>query len=153
MPKAIGRPYAFAHPPQQEPKTTMECPSCGVEMVDLAGDDQTLRKCGECGGLWLDIADLNRMLLHRDLPGLETLGGKMNAEAMSGQCPECLVDLVRVEGGEKSEPLGYDTCEACGGVFLEEEFKDAQDFAAAEKIIIDFFKRFSPRTNKKVAGG
>lgn len=122
-------------------------------MVDLAGDDQTLRKCGECGGLWLDIADLNRMLLHRDLPGLETLGGKMNAEAMSGQCPECLVDLVRVEGGEKSEPLGYDTCEACGGVFLEEEFKDAQDFAAAEKIIIDFFKRFSPRTNKKVAGG
>jgi Zn-finger nucleic acid-binding protein len=129
----------------------MECPSCGVEMVDLAGDDQTLRKCGECGGLWLDIADLNRMLLHKNLPGLETLGGKVNPDAMSGQCPDCLVDLVRVEGGEKQAPLGYDTCEACGGVFLEEEFKDAADFEAAQAIIVDFFKRFSPR--KKHAGG
>lgn len=131
----------------------MECPSCGVEMVDLAGDDQTLRKCGECGGLWLDIADLNRMLLHKGLPGLETLGGKVNAEAMSGQCPDCLVDLVRVEGGEKSDPVSYDTCEACGGVFLEEEFKDAENFAAAQDIIVEFFTRFSPKVKKKAAGG
>lgn len=131
----------------------MECPSCSVEMVDLAGDDQTLRKCGECGGLWMDVSDLNRMLLHKGLPGLETLGGKVDQDAMSGQCPDCLVDLVRVEGGEKNNPLFYDTCESCGGVFIEEEFKDAADFAAAQDILVDFFTRFSPKVKRKAAGG
>jgi Zn-finger nucleic acid-binding protein len=131
----------------------MECPSCGVEMVDLAGDDQTLRKCGECGGLWMDVSDLNRMLLHQGLPGLETLGGKVDPDAMSGQCPECQVDLVRVEGGEKNEPLSYDTCESCGGVFIEEAFKDAETFAAAQDVLVDFFTRFSPKVKRKAAGG
>ncbi len=131
----------------------MNCPGCAVEMVDLASDDQTLRKCGECGGLWIDVSDLNRMLLHHGLPGLESLGGKMLAETLSGQCPECLVDLVRIEGGEKSHPLDYDTCESCGGVFLEEEFGEVADAAAANKEIVKFFTAFSRNGKKKAAAG
>jgi len=133
----------------------MDCPSCGVEMVDLQGDDQTLRKCGECGGLWIDVSDLNRMLLHSGLPGLETLGGKVDTDAMSGQCSDCQVDLVRVEGGEKNHPLSYDTCESCGGVFLESEFKDATDFKKAGQEIVAFFKAFSSKGNgkKKASAG
>ncbi len=129
----------------------MNCPGCGVEMVDLVSDDQTLRKCGECGGLWVDVADLNRTLLHHNLPGLETLGGKVNAEALSGQCPDCQVDLVQVEGGERSHPLDYDTCEACGGVFLESEFRDASDYQTAQREIVDFFTNFAGRLLRKKA--
>jgi Zn-finger nucleic acid-binding protein len=127
----------------------MDCPSCGVEMASLEGEDQTLRKCGECGGLWVDVADLNRLLLHNNLPGLETLGGKVEPDTLSGQCSECQVDLVRVVGGDRSHPLSYDTCESCGGAFLESEFKDASDFKGAMKEIIDFFKAFSARPKKK----
>ncbi|MFZ5470688.1 MAG: zf-TFIIB domain-containing protein [Myxococcota bacterium] len=126
----------------------MNCPACDVEMADLEGDGQTLRKCGECGGLWIDVADLNRLLLHNNMPTLETIGGKVDADALTGQCAECQVDLVRVEGGERHHPLQYDTCESCGGIFLESEFKDASDFKAAEGEIIDFFQRFSGK--KKV---
>ena len=129
----------------------MDCPGCGVEMVDLEGDDQTLRKCGECGGLWVDIADLNRMLLHANLPTLESLGGKVNALELTGQCPECHVDMVQVEGGDKHHVLDYDTCESCGGVFLESEFKDISDHKAAEKEIVSFFSNFSSRSGKKRA--
>ena len=68
---------------------------------------------------------------------------------MCGQCPDCLVDLVRVVGGEKSNPLSYDTCESCGGIFLESEFKDATDYAGAKKEIIEFFKAFSSKGKKK----
>ncbi len=121
----------------------MNCPSCDVEMVDLESPDETLRKCGECGGLWVDVSDLNRMLLHAGLPGLETLGGRVNPDEMCGQCPECLVDLVRVEGGDRKHPVEYDTCESCGGVLLESEFKDATDAVSAKKEIVAFFKRFS----------
>ena len=130
----------------------MECPSCGVDMVDIEGADQALRKCGECGGLWIDVSDLNRMLLHHNLPGLKSLGGKVDPDSLSGQCPECQVDLVRVQGGDKSAPVFYDTCESCGGIFLESDFKDASDFGAAEKEIISFFATFSKRGKKAAAG-
>jgi Zn-finger nucleic acid-binding protein len=123
----------------------MDCPGCNVEMADLEGDDNTLRKCSDCGGLWIDVADLNRILLHNNLPGLDSLGGRVDADALTGQCPDCQVDLVRVDGGERQHPLHYDTCESCGGIFLESEFKDATDAKIATQEIIDFFKTFSHR--------
>jgi Zn-finger nucleic acid-binding protein len=121
----------------------MDCPGCNVEMADLEGEEMTLRKCGECGGLWVDVADLNRQLLHANLPGLESLGGKVDANALTGQCPECQVDLVRVDGGARAHPLHYDTCESCGGMFLESEFRDAADQKTAKEEIIHFFREFS----------
>src|SRR4051812_26232074 len=130
----------------------MDCPSCNVEMADLEGNETTLRKCGECGGLWIDVADLNRVLLHHNLPGLESLGGRLDADALTGQCPECKVDLVRVIGGQdKAHPIQYDTCESCGGIFLESEFKDATDAKMAMQEIIHFFQRFSAK--KKASAG
>ncbi len=130
----------------------MDCPSCGVEMASLEGEDLTLRKCGQCGGLWVDVADLNRLLLHNNLPGLESLGGKMDADAMSGQCPDCKVDLVTVVGGERTHPLHYDSCESCGGMFLESEFKDATDGKQAIAEIVAFFKAWSSTKTKRKAG-
>jgi Zn-finger nucleic acid-binding protein len=122
----------------------MDCPGCNVEMADLEGE-MTLRKCGECGGLWVDVADLNRELLHANLPGLESLGGKVDANALTGQCPECQVDLVRVDGGSRQHALHYDTCESCGGMFLESEFRDAKDQQTAKEEIVEFFREFSAK--------
>lgn len=127
----------------------MDCPSCHLEMSELEGSETTVRKCGECGGLWMDLADLNRDLLHHNLPGLESLGGRLDAEALTGQCSDCQVDLVRVNGGERAHPLHYDTCESCGGIFLESEFKDATNAPHALKEVVDFFQRF--RSSKKSA--
>jgi Zn-finger nucleic acid-binding protein len=129
----------------------MNCPSCNIEMAELEGDDKTVRKCGDCGGLWIDVADLNRVLLHNNLPGLESFGGRLDAEALTGQCPECQVDLVRVEGGGRQHPLQYDTCESCGGIFLESEFKDATEIKIAFREIVDFFQRFGGK--KRSAAG
>ncbi|NOK12947.1 MULTISPECIES: zf-TFIIB domain-containing protein [Corallococcus] len=129
----------------------MNCPGCNAEMTDLEGDHETLRECRECGGLWVNVADLNRILLHNNLPGLEGQGGKMDADALTGQCPDCQVDLVRYVGGDRHHPLQFDTCESCGGIFLESEFADATDTAAAEKKIIEFFRAFSGKQKAKAA--
>jgi Zn-finger nucleic acid-binding protein len=131
----------------------MDCPGCNVEMTSLEGDDTALSKCGECGGLWIDVADLNRVLLHNNLPGLETLGGKVDADALSGQCPQCQVDLVSIEGGARNHVLTYDTCESCGGIFLESEFTDVSDGKAALAEIVDFFLHFSGKVRKVKAAG
>lgn len=127
----------------------MNCPACHVEMANLEGENSSVRKCGDCGGLWIDVSDLNRVLLHHNLPGLESLGGKMDPEALTGQCPECLVDLVRINGGNRHHPLSYDTCESCGGIFLESERKDTSDLKVAYDELVDFFNRFAVK--KKTA--
>jgi Zn-finger nucleic acid-binding protein len=123
----------------------MNCPGCNIEMAELEGDETTLRRCADCGGLWIAIGDLNRVLLHNNMTGLESIGGKVNSDALTGQCPECQVDLVSVDGGNRQHPLHYDTCEGCGGIFLESEFKDATCEKVAYQEIVDFFKQFGGR--------
>ena len=52
----------------------MDCPRDNTEMTELTeGEDRLLFRCGDCGGLWLDVADLNRILLHNGLPTLEAI--------------------------------------------------------------------------------
>jgi Zn-finger nucleic acid-binding protein len=116
-------------------------------MSEIARDDGTLHRCAECGGLWVDVTDLNKMLLHGNLPALSTLGGFANPDEISGMCPACNVDLVVVEGGEKRS-VSYDTCESCGGIWVDGPDEDPApelDWKGAEKQIVAFFKRFAKR--------
>ena len=129
----------------------MDCPRCNVEMAELGGDDATLKKCSECGGLWIDVAELNRVLLHNNMRGLEGLGGKVNLDELPGQCPECHVDLMTIEGGDRQHPLKYDTCESCGGIFVESEFKDATELQAALDELVGFFRRFAGQKSSRSA--
>ena len=98
----------------------MDCPLDNVEMVELSeGEDKLLTRCGECGGLWLDVADLNRILLHAGLPTLDAMGGRANPDEDAGDCPACAVNLLAVESSHKRDPMIYETCESCGGIWLE----------------------------------
>ena len=128
----------------------MDCPGCSVELVQLPGDDSTISRCPECAGLWLDIAEVNRILLHHNMPGLESLGGRANVDAPSGPCPECQVDLVVVENGDRRNLVAYDTCEVCGGIFLETDSPTA-DLPTATKSIVEFYRRFHPTKAAKHA--
>jgi Zn-finger nucleic acid-binding protein len=126
----------------------MDCPRCSVEMAEIAGEDSTIQRCPDCGGLWIDVADLNRLLLHANLPALSAVGGYVNPDEIAGMCPACNVDLVAVEGGQKRS-LHYDTCESCGGVWTEGpeegDIPESVDWKTAEKQIVAFYKRFRSR--------
>jgi Zn-finger nucleic acid-binding protein len=128
----------------------MDCPRCSVEMAELQRNDSTMHRCPDCGGHWVDdVADLNRMLLHANLPALSALGGYVNPDEIAGMCPACNVDLVAVEGGER-RTLHYDTCESCGGIFLEgpdtdDDVPETQVWPDAEKEIVAFYRKFRQR--------
>lgn len=123
----------------------MDCPRDLVEMREVVGkDDDTIGVCETCGGVWIDSADLNRLLLHNDLPGLESMGGKENIDELSERCAKDQVDLIIIEGGEKGDPLQYAYCEACGGIWLDIEAPADADAETLEAEIIDFFRRFRP---------
>jgi Zn-finger nucleic acid-binding protein len=124
----------------------MDCPRDNTEMSELSdGEDRVLFRCSECGGLWLDVADLNRILLHAGLPTLEAMGGRANPEEDAGECPVDNVGLLAVQSQHKRNPLTYETCESCGGIWLEsgdfsEEGDSAEDIT---KGIVDFYRDFS----------
>jgi Zn-finger nucleic acid-binding protein len=127
----------------------MDCPRCSVELSEISREESILHRCAECGGLWVgDVPDLNKMLLHANLPALSAIGGFVNADEITGMCPACNVDLVVVEGGDKRNTLTYDTCESCGGVWIDSDVDDPPaelDWKGAEKEIVGFFKRFAKR--------
>jgi Zn-finger nucleic acid-binding protein len=117
-------------------------------MGEIPQDDSTMQRCPDCGGLWVDVADLNRMLLHANQPALSALGGYVNPDEIAGMCPACNVDLVAVEGGEKRS-LHYDTCESCGGIWIEGpeegEVPETATWKEAEQEIVRFYRRFRQR--------
>jgi Zn-finger nucleic acid-binding protein len=122
----------------------MDCPKDGIELELKEDDHLSLQRCTECRGLWLDVADVNRILLRHNMPGLEKLGGKANLEELAGQCPVCQVDLVVIEGGPHKS-LRYDTCESCGGIWLEQGVEKAgqnDSIPAIGEAIVGFYKRF-----------
>jgi Zn-finger nucleic acid-binding protein len=127
----------------------MDCPRCSVELSEISREESALHRCAECGGLWIgEVADLNKILLHANLPSLSAIGGYVNADEISGMCPACNVDLVVVEGGEKRGAASYDTCESCGGVWIdsdEDEPKPDLDWKGAEREIVSFFRAFAKK--------
>ena len=124
----------------------MDCPRDETEMTALTdGEERLLFRCAECGGLWLEVADLNRILLHHGLPTLEAMGGRANPEEDAGECPVDNVGLLAVESQHKRNPLVYETCESCGGIWLESaDFAEEGDSAEElTKGIVDFYREFA----------
>jgi Zn-finger nucleic acid-binding protein len=117
-------------------------------MTEVPGDDSVMQWCSDCGGLWVDVSDVNRFLLHGNLPAITSIGGFLNADEMVGLCPACQVDLVEIEGGEK-KALHYDTCESCGGIWLdgpeEGDLPESVTWKDAGKSIVDFYRRFAKK--------
>ena len=127
----------------------MDCPRCSVEMSEIVREAGALQRCAECGGLWVtDVTDLNKILLHANLPALSSIPGFVNAEELTGPCPACNVDLVVVDNHEKRATESYDTCESCGGIWVdgeEDEPSPELDAKRAEGEIVGFFRRFAKK--------
>ena len=126
------------------------CPSCDVEMVDLELNDERVSVCNDCGGLWVDVADLNRLLLHHNQPGLESLGGRVEPQATTATCRDCQIDLTRIEARTRQDTQFYESCESCGRVFIQPEDVDPpQDVPTAQQVLISFFRSFGEKTKVK----
>jgi len=123
----------------------MQCPQCDVELTDLANEEDHVFACPDCAGLWTDGAQLNALLLHQGLPGLDSLGGRSDPDATTGTCRTCGVSLMRVEQTGRRDAMTFETCEDCGFVSVIDEGEVPADLNAARAALVAFFRRFSAR--------
>ena len=116
----------------------MNCPQCDAEMAELVSPgDEKIYVCAECGQ-WLDGTQLNAVLLHSNLPGIASLGGRLAPDDATGTCPTCRVGLARLEKGDEF----YEACEECGWIFFPFDPPEAKDFDAARGRLIEAVRRF-----------
>jgi Zn-finger nucleic acid-binding protein len=131
----------------------MDCPRCSVEMSEIARENGALQRCAECGGLWVgEVTVLDKILLHANLPALSAIPGFVNAEELTGPCPVCSVDMVVVDNEKKRPTESYDTCESCGGIWVDgdaDEPAPTADAKTAEGEIVAFFRKFANKPSKK----
>lgn len=98
----------------------------------VSPNDERVFVCAECGQ-WLDGTLLNALLLHSNLPGVASLGGRLAPDDATGTCPTCRVGLARLERGD----LFYEVCEECGWIFFPFDPPEAATFDAARARLVD----------------
>jgi Zn-finger nucleic acid-binding protein len=102
----------------------MHCMSCGTEMINnlvlRGGEHIAYDMCPECGSLWLDAGELDKLAYQVD--GSIEFSSQEPAEGAHGQrrpCPRCkgiTLDKVSFIG---SEDIVLDRCDNCGGFWLD----------------------------------
>lgn len=107
-------------------------------MAELVSpSDECIHACAECGQ-WLEGTQLNALLLHSNLPGIASLGGRLVSDDATGTCGACRVSLVRLESGH----LFYEVCEECGWIFFPLDPPRAATFDVARARLVEAVTAF-----------
>lgn len=132
----------------------MKCPIDGADLASHVHEAAIeVDKCPECGGVWLDHRELERIQDARsndyteEIKRLPDLVGQAYAMALARSkeeihCPKCDQTMERREHGYCSQVL-IDSCPHCRGIWL-----DHQEIGALEV----FFERAHAETPKMRSG-
>jgi len=112
-------------------------------MGTLGEGDGVVHACGSCGGSFLDGSQLNALLLHSGLAGVDSLGGRESPDGPPGTCPTCQVDLRRIE--HRSTAMYYEACEDCGFIFVPLDPPASTELEPARAQLVSYFRRFTAK--------
>jgi len=108
-----------------------------MKKVTLSGTE--VDRCEQCGGLWFDNMEVDRLLkVKGSAKSIDTgdakVGAKQNAQGKI-DCPRCHGPMIRMVDLEQHH-IWYESCTVCYGKFFDAgEFKDLQ-----QESIMDFFR-------------
>jgi Zn-finger nucleic acid-binding protein len=99
----------------------MECPRCdGTTLTEAKIDDVVVDHCAKCSGMWLDFAQLERVLsresraLRNLLP--ETPPGPQPHDRLL-MCPRCRGSLIKMRA--MPDTVTYYSCMTCYGRWVD----------------------------------
>jgi Zn-finger nucleic acid-binding protein len=118
----------------------MKCLSCSTgELVPTQVGDITIEKCTQCGGMWLERGELDRLRDEKDndirwmdvdlLHEAQKVTGKVSGR----ECPNGHGPTVTLNYGDTG--LELDVCRVCGGIWLDPGEFDKMLAAMEEKAI------------------
>lgn len=117
----------------------MQCPKCGGKLAVVVEDKIEIDRCEQCGGLWFDRLEADRLLKVRNsakaVDVVDASIGEQQNEFGKIDCPRCHTQMIRMVDLEQHH-IWYESCTVCGGKWFDAgEFRDLQ-----EDTVIDFFR-------------
>jgi Zn-finger nucleic acid-binding protein len=103
-------------------------------MQPVQCDGTTVDRCPTCGGMFFDLEEEPHVLRNKELVAkIDTHPRSHDADAkVRIECPRDGEPMVHVHD-VKQHHVGYETCPACGGVYLDAgELKDLSEFSFGE---------------------
>lgn len=115
----------------------LECPRCKLEMLALTLGSTVVRECGDCLGLWLDVAGFEKICADREeqaaVLGAATPAPQRSLEAgriTYAPCPQCSQLMNRVNFARCSGVI-VDICKGHGTWFDRDELSRIVEFIRA----------------------
>jgi len=108
----------------------MDCPKDGAKLQTKAYEsDIEVDQCAECGGMWLDEGELEKIQKStehdygdelREMPPFATRAYEMARQQAAADlcCPKCGQEMTKKEYAYASQII-VDTCLSCRGVWLD----------------------------------
>ena len=117
----------------------MKCPKCGGELQPVVQDSIEVDRCTQCGGLWFDRMEADRLRKVKGSAQLIDTGDEKMGAAQNQvgkiECPRCHTQMIRMVDLEQHH-IWYESCTVCYGRWFDAgEFKDLQ-----QESVIDFFR-------------
>ena len=122
----------------------MKCPKCGGDMQSVVQDQIEIDRCSQCGGLWFDRSEVDRLRKAKGSAEAVDVGnaevGEQQNQVGKIECPRCHTPMIRMVDLEQHH-IWYEACTVCYGRFFDAgEFKDLQ-----HETIFDFFRDLMTR--------
>jgi Zn-finger nucleic acid-binding protein len=115
--------------------SVLPCPRCKVDMSSVTIGSQAMRECEQCGGLWVEVAALEKICANRAQQAA-VLGGASPASAHSLRssqkiqyvpCPQCRQLMNRINFARCSGVI-VDICKGHGTWFDRDELSAIVQF-------------------------
>lgn len=114
----------------------MDCPVCNNAMITLELEGVEIDYCTDCGGIWLDAGELERLLGEpqkaKQLLNAFTIESKSNERIRP--CPICDKKMQKIKVGSSTPVLLIDKCRRGDGLWFDRgELHDICDRAELDK--------------------
>lgn len=122
--------------PRKARTGTIDCPKCGARMQKVDCDGVSVDRCPTCGGMFFDLEEERHILRNKEsVARLDTHAPSEGADRkVKIDCPRDGAPMLHVHD-VKQHHIGYETCPACGGVYLDAgELKDLSEFSFGEWV-------------------
>ena len=124
----------------------MQCPKCGGTLQAVVQDSIEVDRCDQCGGLWFDRLEADRLLKARGSEAVDVgdvkVGEQQNLQGKI-ECPRCHTQMIRMVDLEQHH-IWFESCPVCYGKWF-----DAGEFADLKHdTVVDFFRDLLARERK-----
>jgi len=117
---------------------TLRCPVDGRPMNTFQVGMFTVDRCEDCGGMWLDLNEVHRLLAIKGeamkIDAVKSPASRPGSGRQKRYCPRDKAEMVTLHNLPQVH-VEYEQCPVCGGMFLDRgELNDLNSYSVVERL-------------------